>query len=371
MPLRSEWRIQREGFTFDTVLSILKHTALNPYQTLPLYLATLYTSKGQELALKHPDALKWLKTLMYLGVFQKVKNFLDAGVYNNWRSDTYDWRKEIVVVTGGSDGIGARIVKLLAERNITVVVLDIQGLKYDAPPNVHFFHCDLASSSAIKATAAAIRSHVGDPTILVNNAGFARGKTILETTENDLRLTFDINAKAHYFLAQEFLPSMVQKNHGMIVTVASLAAYVTAPSLVDYSASKAAALSFHEGLTTELITHYKAPRVRTVLLCQGYTRTALFQGFHGGDGFMGYVLDPETVAEAVVRAVLAGRSDHIILPRNNATMSSLKNWPSFMQILFRRDLKKLMAGWHGRQVEQPSEKDGGVSESQTFEKIAK
>jgi all-trans-retinol dehydrogenase (NAD+) len=62
---------------------------------------------------------------------KKISNFLDQGVYNNWKSDTYDWRKEIVVVTGGSDGIGARIVKLLAERGITVAVLDIQGLKYD------------------------------------------------------------------------------------------------------------------------------------------------------------------------------------------------------------------------------------------------
>ena len=164
---------------------------------------------------------------------------------------------------------------------------------------------------------------------------------------------------------------MVAKNHGMVVTIASLAAYVTAPSLVDYCASKAAALTFHEGLTTELITHYKAPRVRTVVMCQGYTRTALFQGFHGGDGFMGYTLDPETVAEAVVRAVLAGRSDHIILPRNNVTITNLKGWPSFLQVLFRKDLKKLMSAWHGRQVEQPSEKEAEASESQTFEKIAK
>jgi short-subunit dehydrogenase len=41
---------------------------------------------------------------------------------------------------------------------------------------------------------------------------------------------------------------MIAKNHGMVITVASLAAYVTAPNLVDYTASKAAALVFHEGL---------------------------------------------------------------------------------------------------------------------------
>jgi short-subunit dehydrogenase len=173
---------------------------------------------------------------------------------------------------------------------------------------------------------------------------------------------------------------MIETNHGMVVTIASLAAYVTAPSLVDYSASKAAALTFHEGLTAELVTHYHAPRVRTVLVCQGYTNTSLFTGFDSGDGFMSYVLDPETVAEAVVRAVLRGRSAHVILPKNNATMAGLRNWPSWMQVLLRRDLKKLMRKWSGRQVVQPSEveaeaeaekEENGVGASQSFEKVEK
>jgi all-trans-retinol dehydrogenase (NAD+) len=56
---------------------------------------------------------------------------------------------------------------------------------------------------------------------------------------------------------------MVAANHGMIVTVASYAAYITVPNMTDYGASKAAALAFHEGLTAELKTRYQAPKVRT------------------------------------------------------------------------------------------------------------
>jgi 3-oxoacyl-ACP reductase-like protein len=59
-----------------------------------------------------------------------VKRFLDEGVGNNWQNDAYNWNKEIVVVTGGSDGIGAKIVAMFAERGIKVVVLDIQEPKY-------------------------------------------------------------------------------------------------------------------------------------------------------------------------------------------------------------------------------------------------
>jgi len=150
---------------------------------------------------------------------------------------------------------------------------------------------------------------------------------------------------------------MIQANHGMVVTVASLAAYLTSPGLVDYSASKAAALAFHEGLQAELATILNAPKVRSVVICQGYTRTALFEGFHSGD-FMHYALHPETVAEEIVKAILRGQSDRILLPRSNAYIANLRGWPDFLQGRVRKDLKKLMKNWRGRQVAQPSEASG-------------
>lgn len=159
----------------------------------------------------------------------------------------------------------------------------------------------------------------------------------------------------HYQLAREFVPDMVAKNHGMVITVASLAAYVTAPKLVNYAASKAAALAFHEGLQAEIATVFQAPKIRTVVVCQGYTKTALFEGFNKGDGFVEYPLDPETVADVIVKAVLKGRSDHICLPRGNSFISGLAGWPIFMQGSIRNDTRKKMKAWNGRQVLQPSE----------------
>jgi short-subunit dehydrogenase len=143
---------------------------------------------------------------------------------------------------------------------------------------------------------------------------------------------------------------MISNNHGMVVTVASLAGYLTAPNLVDYSSSKSAAISFHEGLAAELITHYKAPKVRTVLMCQGYTRTALFEGFGGKS------LYPETVAEEIVKAVLSGKSRHLNLPENAWFIApKLRGFPVWMQYAIRGRLDNLMKGWKGRQVVQPSE----------------
>lgn len=184
---------------------------------------------------------------------------------------------------------------------------------------------------------------------MINNAGCARGKSILASTEADIRLTFNVNAISHYFLAQQFLPYMIERNHGMVVTVASYAAYVAAPNMVDYASSKAAALSFHEGLTSELATIYKAPKVRTVVMCQNYTRTKLFEGFDSK------ALHPETVAEEIVKAVLAGRSQHILTPEAGwLTVPRIRSFPLWMQYGLRKRLVNLMAKWNGRQVQQPS-----------------
>jgi 3-oxoacyl-ACP reductase-like protein len=106
-------------------------TLLNPVITLPILLAAKYTAKGQTLAESHGRAFTNLKTLLYIGLARYASSFLDNAVTNNWTNDQYDWSKEIVVVTGGSDGIGAIVVKLLAERGIKVAVLDVQPLKYE------------------------------------------------------------------------------------------------------------------------------------------------------------------------------------------------------------------------------------------------
>lgn len=75
-----------------------------------------------------------------------------------------------------------------------------------------------------------IRSKVGYPTVLINNAGVVRGRSILDSSEKDIRFTFDVNSLAHYWIVKEFLPSLVENNHGMVVTVASVAAWCTGES---------------------------------------------------------------------------------------------------------------------------------------------
>jgi len=68
---------------------------------------------------------------------------------------------------------------------------------------------------------------------------------------------------AHYWLVREFLPAMVKKNHGHVVTIASMASFVVHAQNVDYCCTKASSLAFHEGLASELKSRYNAPDVKT------------------------------------------------------------------------------------------------------------
>lgn len=150
---------------------------------------------------------------------------------------------------------------------------------------------------------------------------------------------------------------MISQNHGMVVTVASLAAYATAPQMVDYAASKAAALTFHEGLAAELKTRYNAPKVRTVVITQGYTKTPLFVGYENDSKFLMPTLEADTVAEAIVRKVLTGTSGQVVLPgAANFVALNIRSWPFWMQARVRNDLEKIMRNWNGRQVIDPEKR---------------
>ncbi|CCC06185.1 hypothetical protein SMACR_00403 [Sordaria macrospora] len=342
--------LPREGFKGDTLISLIGKTAFNAKLLLPLFLAAKYTKRGQDLSILHPTAFKRIKTLLILALIGAANRYLNRRVLNNGVSDTYDWAREIVLITGGAGGIGGEMVKLFAEKGVRVVVLDIQPLTFNAGQNVHYFKCDLTNRANVASVAQEVRKKVGDPTVLINNAGVVQGRTVLETTEKDLRFTFDVNLFAHYYTSQEFLPYMIKRNHGMVVTVASFASWVCVPNMVDYAASKAAALSFHQGLTAELQSTYKAPKVRTIVVNQGYTRTPLFEGYQNDSPFMMPPLEPATVAEAVVRKVLTGESGQVVVPKTGNIISALAAFPLWYQTRLRAKNVTIMSQFKGRKV---------------------
>lgn len=100
--------LPREGFHADVLGQILNQTLLNPLITLPLLLFAKYHETGQTLAAKHLDArsLTLTTVLAVWGVAKTLNSWLDRRALNNGVQDRYDWSREVVLITGGADGIG-------------------------------------------------------------------------------------------------------------------------------------------------------------------------------------------------------------------------------------------------------------------------
>jgi len=140
----------------------------------------------------------------------------------------------------------------------------------------------------------------------------------------------DINLMSHWSTVQEFLPDMLAKKKGHIMSVASLASFVTLASAVDYSCTKAALVAFYEGLTQELKHRYKCPQIQTSIVHPNWTKSAItsHSAIQAGLKSAGAkIMEPEDVAQAMVDQIIAVKSGQLIVgPALAAKFRALPLW---------------------------------------------
>lgn len=200
-----------------------------------------------------------------------LNRLLNNLALNHWhftaQGSTFDFssNKELAIVTGGSSGFGKLIALGLAP-HAKVVVLDIADLPAEllSSPNITFRKCDLTSPKDVHNVAATIKAEHGTPSILINNAGIATSHTILDTSDEWLEKIFRVNVLSHFSLIREFLPGMLALGKGHVITMASMAAYASTANLVDYSATKSAALALHNGESSPLSFHMEQDQLNLV-----------------------------------------------------------------------------------------------------------
>ncbi|KAL8772153.1 MAG: hypothetical protein Q9209_002588 [Squamulea sp. 1 TL-2023] len=233
-------------------------------------------------------------------------------------------------------------------------LVELASLILNVATNVSFFKCDISSPEEVSTCASKVRSEIGVPTVLINNAGTGAGLPILDTTEESVSKVFEVNILSHFRLIREFVPAMVAANHGTIVTIASIAAAVPAPNIVPYSCSKSAAVALHEGLAAELKVRYNAPKVRTICVCPGWTRTRLTEGINNSSTFLYPWYYPETVAERIYEKIASGSSGMVFVPEIGWYLGwILRSLPSWWQAYVRNDGGKYftIAGMQARGIE--------------------
>ncbi|KNC77804.1 hypothetical protein SARC_09743, partial [Sphaeroforma arctica JP610] len=228
--------------------------------------------------------------------------------------------EEVVLITGGAGGLGKSIAQHFGALGATVVLWDHNlsllaetrdQLKNDGI-KVEAVFLDLRDKDSIKDCAEHLQKR-RDVTVLVNNAGVASVKPLLELTDEQISSTFDVNVLSHFHTVRAFLPAMMRRQKGHIITIASVLSHIGARNLTDYCSSKAAVSGFHEALAVELSV--TAPAISTTIVKAATLTTAMFEGTKTPPGIS--AIDPEDVARAIVDTVLAvsaGCSTTLILP---------------------------------------------------------
>lgn len=219
-----------------------------------------------------------------------------------------------VLITGAASGLG----RLMAERfgrlgaNEVLWDLDQSGLEETAAlveraggSRPHLRTLDVTDTAAMDAAADEARQAAGDVHVLVNNAGVTHGDHLHELSDTAIDLVMRVNAIAPMQITKRFVPAMIRRNEGHVVTIASAAGLTGVKRLGAYSASKHAAVGFADSLRHEL--RELAPGVGTTLVCPYFVNTGLFEGVETRFPWLLPILEQEDVADRIVRAVLRGR----------------------------------------------------------------
>jgi NAD(P)-dependent dehydrogenase (short-subunit alcohol dehydrogenase family) len=185
----------------------------------------------------------------------------------------------IALVTGGGRGIGRAVAVSLAsagadvavtarssgELEETVASIRATGRRGEAVV------CDVAERVQVEAMVARVRQALGDPLILVNNAGIAASAKLADTTDEMWDRMLRVNASGAFYCTRAVLPLMLNAKWGRIVNMASIAARVGAPYIAAYAASKHALL----GLTRAVAAEVANRGITVNAVCPGYVDTAM------------------------------------------------------------------------------------------------
>ncbi|KAG0713706.1 Epidermal retinol dehydrogenase 2 [Chionoecetes opilio] len=163
-------------------------------------------------------------------------------------------------VTGAGQNLGRELAVQLARLGAKLVLLDINEKQNEATAELvrreggeaHAYRCDVADHAAVAAAADKIRSQVGHPHYVFNNAGTYEHKPFLSHSAADIKRMVDVNLLGSLWVAREFLGHMVKHNSGHLVCISSVLGYIGRQNVVPYCASKFGVKGMTEALAEEM-----------------------------------------------------------------------------------------------------------------------
>jgi 3-oxoacyl-[acyl-carrier protein] reductase len=167
---------------------------------------------------------------------------------------------EIVLVTGASRGIGRAIALELGARGATVVgtatseqgARDISEALSSKAIRGTGMVLNVTSTDSIAAFFKSLQDDIGDPTVLVNNAGITRDNLLLRMKDEEWDAVIHTNLTAVFHMSKACLRGMMKARHGRIITITSVVGATGNPGQANYAATKAGVIGFTKSLAREV-----------------------------------------------------------------------------------------------------------------------
>lgn len=230
------------------------------------------------------------------------------------------------VITGGASGLGLAAAEQLAPRGWHLALLDrdeprlasaAEALRALGSPHCEAFAVDVTDEAAVKFAVDAFAGRLGGLDLALNSAGVAAAGSVAATPPADWRWILDINVLGVVHACRAEAPHMARAGRGLVVNVASAAAFMAAADMGAYNASKAAVVALSETLHQELA----ADGVQVAVAMPGFFRTRLMEHARApadARAFAERLMDRSGMAAAAVAREILARAAagevHLVLP---------------------------------------------------------
>lgn len=166
--------------------------------------------------------------------------------------------KKVIVVTGGTRGIGKAIVYELAKKDV-YIILNYKSsdekaklIKEDLGNKVEVFKADISKREEVRNLIKFSLDKFGKIDVLINNAGIAQEKMFIDITDEEWNNMLQTNLTSAFYTIQEALPNMIHNKSGCIINISSIWGITGASCEVHYSVSKAGIDALTKSLAKEL-----------------------------------------------------------------------------------------------------------------------
>lgn len=258
---------------------------------------------------------------------------------------------KVVVITGAAGGIGSALSLRFLKEGWQVAGLDLDARLFNQNRDVFdgfaeqmlTLACDVTNSADCQSALKAVVQKWRRVDILINNAGITHRSAFADTELAVFRKVMDINYFGALNMAHFALPHLI-KSAGLIVTISSISGFSPLFGRSGYSASKYALHGLFESLRTEV----KPQNVAVMMVCPGFTNTAIDKNALDGDGrpnqhprsTTGRIESPDSVADKIYRGAMQRKRLLVLSPIGKIAYWVSRFAPGFYEMMMARNLKQ-------------------------------